>query len=79
MMSGMYAAISGLSAHQTMLDVIGNNLANVDTVAYKAQRATFSDELAQQVRPASTGTGIDRRDEPCADRLSASRLARSTT
>ena len=38
MMRGMYAAISGLEAHQTMLDVTANNLANVDTVGYKAQR-----------------------------------------
>ena len=47
MMSGMYAAISGLDAHQTMLDVTANNLANVDTVGYKAQRVEFSDELSQ--------------------------------
>ena len=55
MMSGMYAAISGLTAHQTMLDTVGNNLANVDTVGYKAERATFVDELAQLVKPASAG------------------------
>jgi flagellar hook protein FlgE len=50
----MYAAISGLEAHQTMLDVTANNLANVDTVAYKAQRTEFVDELSQLV---SSGTG----------------------
>ena len=49
MMSGMYAAISGLDAHQTMLDVTANNLANVDTVGYKAQSTEFSDELSQLV------------------------------
>ncbi len=54
MMRGMYAAISGLEAHQTMLDVTANNLANVDTVAYKAQRTEFVDELSQLV---SSGTG----------------------
>src|ERR1700749_1493224 len=54
MMSGMYAAISGLDAHQTMLDVTANNLANVDTVGYKAQSTVFADELSQLV---STGTG----------------------
>ena len=54
MMSGMYAAISGLDAHQTMLDVTANNLANVDTVGYKAQSAQFSDELSQLV---AAGTG----------------------
>ncbi len=58
MMSGMYAAISGLQAHQTMLDITGNNLANVDTVAYKAQRTTFVDELSQLQRPATAGTAL---------------------
>jgi flagellar hook protein FlgE len=54
MMSGMYAAISGLDAHQTMLDVTANNLANVDTVGYKAQNAQFSDQLSQLIQ---AGTG----------------------
>jgi flagellar hook protein FlgE len=54
MMSGMYAAISGLDAHQTMLDVTANNLANVDTVGYKAQTTVFSDELSQLIQ---SGTG----------------------
>ncbi len=54
MMSGMYAAISGLDAHQTMLDVTANNLANVDTVGYKAQSTVFADELSQLV---AAGTG----------------------
>ena len=53
-MSGMYAAISGLDAHQTMLDVTANNLANVDTVGYKAQSTVFADELSQLIAP---GTG----------------------
>jgi flagellar hook protein FlgE len=51
MMRGMDAAISGLEAHQTMLDVTANNLANVDTIGYKAQRTTFTDELSQLVGP----------------------------
>ena len=54
MMSGMYAAISGLDAHQTMLDVTANNLANVDTVGYKSQNTVFADELSQLV---AAGTG----------------------
>src|ERR1700733_4735098 len=54
MMSGMYAAISGLDAHQTMLDVTASNLANVDTTGYKAQSLQFSDELSQLVSAAST-------------------------
>lgn len=56
MIRGMYSAISGLKAHQTMLDVTANNLANVNTVGYKASRTTFSDSLSQQVRGASGAT-----------------------
>jgi flagellar hook protein FlgE len=50
----MYAAISGLDAHQTMLDVTANNLANVDTVGYKSQTTVFADQLSQLV---AAGTG----------------------
>ncbi len=56
MMSGMYAAISGLDANQTMLNVTANNLANVNTIGYKSARATFADSLAQVVRGASGAT-----------------------
>ena len=56
MMRGMYAAISGLKAHQTMLDVTANNLANVNTIGYKGQRTTFVDELSQVIRGASGPT-----------------------
>jgi flagellar hook protein FlgE len=49
----MYSAIAGLQAHQTMLDVTANNLANVDTVGYKAQRTTFVDQLSQELAGAS--------------------------
>jgi flagellar hook protein FlgE len=47
MVRGMYSAISGLRTHQTMLDVTSNNLANVNTVGYKASRTTFKDQLQQ--------------------------------
>src|SRR5579875_1778 len=60
MMSGMYAAISGLEANQTMLNVTANNLANVNTVGYKAASAEFADSLTQVLRGASgagAGTG----------------------
>jgi flagellar hook protein FlgE len=50
----MYAAISGLQVHQTALDVVSNNLANTDTIGYKAQRTTFVDELSQML---SAGSG----------------------
>jgi len=57
MMSGMYAAISGLDAHQTMLDVTASNLANVDTTGYKAQSVQFADELSQLVSAPSAPNG----------------------
>jgi flagellar hook protein FlgE len=56
MMGGMYAAISGLDANQTMLNETANNLANVNTVGYKAARVTFADSLTQVLRGASGAT-----------------------
>ena len=64
MMSGMYAAISGLDAHQTMLDVTANNLANVDTVGYKGQSTMFSDELSQLVASGSAANGFSAGTNP---------------
>jgi flagellar hook protein FlgE len=60
MMRAMYSAISGLKAHQTMLDVTANNLANVNTVGYKSARTTFADALSQTARAgvaSNPGTG----------------------
>jgi len=53
MMRSMYSAISGLKAQQTMLDVTANNLANVNTLGFKAGTTTFQDALSQTVRGAS--------------------------
>jgi flagellar hook protein FlgE len=53
MMRGMFAAISGLKNHQTMLDVTSNDIANVNTIGYKSARTTFSDALTQTQRGAS--------------------------
>jgi len=47
MMRSMFAAVSGLRAHQTMADVIGNNIANVNTTGFKASRVEFADTLSQ--------------------------------
>jgi flagellar hook protein FlgE len=52
----MYSAISGLEAHQTMLNVTANNLANVDTIGYKAQRTTFDSELSELLSGGSSQT-----------------------
>ena len=64
MMSGMYAAISGLDAHQTMLDVTANNLANVDTIGYKAQSAQFSDQLSQLIQAGTSANGFSAGTNP---------------
>jgi flagellar hook protein FlgE len=55
----MYAAVSGLEAHQTMLNVVANNLANVDTIGYKAERTTFVDELAENLNAGSGSTSTN--------------------
>jgi flagellar hook protein FlgE len=54
----MFAAISGLKTHQVMLDVTANDLANVNTIGYKASRTTFKDQLAELQRGAS-GAGAN--------------------
>lgn len=53
MMRSMFAAISGLKNHQTFMDVVGNNIANVNTTGFKQSRVTFEDILSQTVRGAS--------------------------
>ncbi|MHC4395935.1 MAG: flagellar hook protein FlgE [Planctomycetota bacterium] len=50
------AGVTGLQAHQKMLDVAGNNLANVNTVGYKASRIVFSELLSQVIKKASAPT-----------------------
>ena len=50
MMRSMYAAISGLKNHQTMMDVAANDIANVNTLGYKGSRTTFKDSLNQLSR-----------------------------
>ena len=42
MMRSMFSGVSGLKVHQTKMDVIGNNIANVNTVGYKSQRVNFN-------------------------------------
>jgi flagellar hook protein FlgE len=53
MLRSMYSGISGLRGFQTKLDVIGNNIANVNTVGFKKSRVMFQDILSQNVRGAS--------------------------
>ena len=53
MMRSLYSGVGGLKNHQTRMDVIGNNIANVNTTGYKAGRVTFQDTLSQTMSAAS--------------------------
>jgi len=53
MSDSLMAAVSGLQGHQKMLDVAGNNLANVNTYGFKSSRVTFSELLAETLREAT--------------------------
>ncbi|HXE56365.1 MAG TPA: flagellar hook-basal body complex protein [Gemmatimonadales bacterium] len=57
MMRALFAGVSGLRNHQVRLDVIGNNIANVNTVAFKASRVTFEEAFAQLLQGASRPPG----------------------
>ncbi len=54
MMRSLFAAISGLRAHQLMLDVTANNIANVNTVGYKSERVSFKDALSEMQQGSGT-------------------------
>jgi len=64
MMRSLYTAVSGLQVHQRRMDVIGNNIANVNTVGFKASRMTFATAISQRLAAASA-------DDP--DRMRAGR------
>jgi flagellar hook protein FlgE len=57
MMRSLYAAVSGLKGNQTYMDVIGNNIANVNTTGYKSSNVTFQDTLSQTLQGASSPSG----------------------
>ena len=62
MMRSLFSGVSGLKTHQTRMDVIGHNIANVNTVAYKSSTMTFASLMSQTTQRASganasTGTG----------------------
>ena len=57
MMRSLYSAVSGLKTHQTRMDVIGNNIANVNTEAFKSSSVTFSEIMYQTISGASAGNG----------------------
>lgn len=62
MMRSLFSGVAGLKTHQTRMDVIGNNIANVNTTAYKSSSMVFSEMISQTIQRASgpnatTGTG----------------------
>ena len=57
MMRSMFSGVSGLKGHQTRMDVIGNNIANVNTTGFKASRVTFADMISQNLSGASSPNG----------------------
>jgi flagellar hook protein FlgE len=60
MLRSMFSGVSGLRSHQTMMDVIGNNIANVNTVGYKSGSVVFQDLLSQTIRGAGVpGQALD--------------------
>lgn len=66
MIDGLYAAAAGMNAQQLQLDNVANNLANISTTGYHAQRTAFSDLVYNQIREAGTdttsGAGASARD-----------------
>ena len=57
MMRSLFSGVAGLKSHQTRMDSIGNNIANVNTTGYKSSRVTFADTLYQTTAGAASPTG----------------------
>lgn len=57
MMRSLYSGVSGIKGHQTRMDVVGNNIANVNTTGFKSGRVTFADTLSQTSSNAASATG----------------------
>jgi flagellar hook protein FlgE len=58
MLTSLFTAISGLSANGTSLDVIGDNIANMNTVGFKGSRVSFADVLAGEAGSSQVGRGV---------------------
>ena len=54
MMRSMFSGVSGLRIHQTMMDIIGNNIANINTIGYKSSSVNFQSMLSQTLKGASS-------------------------
>jgi flagellar hook protein FlgE len=60
MMRSLFSGVAGLRAHQTRMDVIGNNIANVNTVGFKSSRVTFQEIFSQTLKGAMAPSGTNR-------------------
>lgn len=58
LLTSLFAGVSGLRNHQTMMDVIGNNISNVNTIGFKGSRVTFSDTFNQFVKAGTNPTEV---------------------
>ncbi|WP_432564111.1 flagellar basal-body rod protein FlgF [Kineococcus sp. SYSU DK003] len=56
MLRSMFSGVSGLRSHQTMMDVVGNNIANVNTAGFKSSSVVFADTLSQLTKAAGAPT-----------------------
>jgi flagellar hook protein FlgE len=63
MMRSMFAGVTGLRSHQTMMDVVGNNIANVNTPGFKASQVTFAETISQVLGGASGAAAIGDRGD----------------
>ncbi|MDP9431321.1 MAG: flagellar hook protein FlgE [Actinomycetota bacterium] len=66
MLRSLFSGISGLRAHQTMMDVVGNNITNVNTAGYKSSSTVFEDNLSQLLKAAGAPQGGNGGTNPAA-------------
>ncbi len=78
MIRSMFSAVSGLRNHQTMMDVVGNNISNVNTTGFKSSTTVFQDVLSQVLRGAGAATATQGGTNPATIGL-GSKVAGITT
>ena len=79
MLRSLFTAISGLGAHQKMLDVTANNIANVNTTGYKSSTVQFEDTLSQTLQGGGASTATTGGTDPGAGGASAGTAANAAT
>jgi flagellar hook protein FlgE len=79
MLRSLFSGVSGLRAHQTMLDVVGNNIANINTVGFKASQVEFQDTLSQALKAAGAAQGTQGGTNPAQVGLGVQVAAVNTT